>query len=486
MAAIPFDYVIVGGGPAGRTLALRLVAGAPAPVSVALVDAGGADTVNPGRARGSLLRRGRTARLPPAVSVPQPGLNGRVLVLSDRSLAARVGLGGEPPGWGDPAWSIEGLPLWGDAGLPLDHGPRHGAAASAEEPAGPWPQACLEAAGQAGIPWVSCGDGPGPQAPWHFDPPATGGDETAHAARLPADARIEAWTGSRALRLLFDGKRAIGVEVARGDGSLESLDARREVILCAGALGNPHLLQVSGVGDGAAVQKAGIRFKHHLPGVGANLHDRLGFEFRHEMRGGVPLAAMAADGLSRLSPGTGRPEVQWRLACGLAGPRRPLWPWCRSSVVSLRFGLIRPASRGGLMAQGPDVRDPPRIDPGHLDDPDDMERMVQAYRQGRRLLEAPALADRLGRDLATAGVRGGLAEREAIRDLSGSLGHFAGTCRMGEDAMAVVDGDLKVHGLQGLRVVDASVLPALAGGRPEALSVWLAGHAAEAILADLR
>jgi choline dehydrogenase-like flavoprotein len=191
-------------------------------------------------------------------------------------------------------------------------------------------------------------------------------------------------------------------------------------------------------------------------------------------------------GLSRLAPGMGRPEVPWRLACGLDGPRRPLPPWCRSGVVFLRFGLLRPASRGLLMAQGPDVRDPPRIDPGHLDDPDDMDRMVQAYRQGRRLLEAPALAVRLGRDLATAGVSGGLAEREAIRDLSDSLGHFAGTCRMGDDALAVVDGHLKVHGLQGLRVADASVLPALAGGSPEALSMWLAERAAEAILAGLR
>ena len=457
MADTPaFDYVIVGGGLAGRTLARCLADGSEA-VSVALV----AESAPVGGGGWFASRRPS----PLAFSLPQPGLNGRSVPLQDAWLTPAIA-DQEAGDWGDPAWCFEAL----DPPLPGPAPPAAGPEVERLSPAGgPWQTAFLNAADETGLLLAPSGrEAPPPEA-------------------LDLPACVAPWTGAQVLRLRFDGRRAVGVDLRCEDGSALSLAARREVLLCAGALRNPQLLQVSGVGDGAAVQKAGIRFKHHLPGVGAHLQDRLGFSagFR-VVGGGADADAAAFKGLLRLAAGSARPEAHWQFACGLADTRwRAGWPW-RRRLASLRTGLLQPASCGWVQAAGPDALVPPQVHPGHFDDLSDLDRSVDLYRQVQRFLLARAWAGRLANDLAKPATGDGLAIREDLRERSVSLSHFAGTCRMGDDALAVVDAGMRVHGLQAVRVVDASVLPALAGGSPAAHARLLAEWAAKRVLADIR
>jgi choline dehydrogenase-like flavoprotein len=136
-----------------------------------------------------------------------------------------------------------------------------------------------------------------------------------------------------------------------------------------------------------------------------------------------------------------------------------------------------------VLVQSGDIRDVPLIDPKYFDDPDDLEVLVEGWKLTQRLLQAPAIASRLKRDLFTPGVASDHEIREVIRNRADTIYHPSGTCRMGGDAMAVVDAALRVHGLQGLRVVDASVMPTLIGGNTNAPTIMIAEKAADLILA---
>lgn len=479
-SAAEFDCVIVGGDEAARLLAHRLSQSRLA-LSVALIEPGGAEG-------GGLLRRlrslGRGLDVESFASVPQPGLNGRVVSQTrDRALSDVAALPrSDCDDWaaqGNPGWSFDGLRpffLSGRNALP--------------DAADPWQAAWLEGAQQAGL--MNEGDpGDADCEGLGVRPRALG---AADSVALLGSARLSLQPRTQALRVLFEGRRAVGVEVRRSDGRIDTLRSRGEVLLCAGAYRSAHLLQVSGVGDGAAVQKTGIRFKHHLPGVGRNLQDHLAFSFGYWPAAGAlagwrgpPWARsqplIECGGFLRLDAAATRPHVQLQFQRGAAVPGRWATHW--RAALSLRFHLLRPASRGSVVAVSPDAGDAPLIDPRYFDDPDDMDRMVQAYRLGQRLLQAPALAARLGRDLVTFQVSRPIEIRERMRDLAVSLGHPAGTCRMGPDELAVVDERLRVHGLQGLRVADAAVMPTLAGGDMPAATRLVVEKAAALVLADV-
>ena len=525
-----FDYVIVGGGSAGCVLANRLSAD-PA-TTVALLEAGSDGT-------GLLLRVpvGAVATLPRPwhnwafESVPQPGLNGRQAYQprgktlgGSSAINAMIYTRGHRSDYdhwaalGNPGWSYdEVLPYFRKA----EHNERlHDAFHGQGGPLNvadlrtdnPWHARLIEGAREAGFPISDDFNGAEQEGFGLYQVTQKDGERwsaaRAYVHPVLADRpNLQVFAETHALRVLFDGKRATGVEVEQ-KGSVFTVGARRETILSCGALQTPQLLLVSGVGDGAMLQKTGIRLRHHLPGVGRNLQDHLDFTFAHhvpdtalfgltppgwwptlrdvlryrnERRGRFTSNFAEAGGFLRLTPDSAVPEVQLHVVMAVVDDH--------ARKLHLRHGLschvcvLRPKSRGTVTVAGDDMREPPVIDPKYLEHPDDIEQMVGGYHLARRLLDAPAIRSRLGRDLFTEGVESEAEVREVIHARAETIYHPVGTCRMGADDEAVVDAMLRVRGIGGLRVVDASVMPTLVGGNTNAPVIMIAEKAAEMILA---
>jgi len=526
-----FDYVIVGGGSAGCVLANRL--SADPHTTVALLEAGGDGT-------GLLLRVpiGAVATLPRPLhnwafeSVPQPGLNGRrayqprgKTLGGSSAINAMIYTRGHRSDYdhwaalGNTGWSYdEVLPYFRKA----EHNERltdefHGQGGPLNvadlRTDNPWHATLIEGARQAGFPITDDFNGAEQEGFGLYQVTQKDGERwsaaRAYVHPVLADRpNLQVFPETHALRVLFDGKRATGVEVVQ-KGNVFTVNARRETILSCGALQTPQLLQVSGVGDGGFLQKTGIRLRHHLPGVGRNLQDHLDFTFGHrvpdtalfgltppgwlpglrdvfryrrERRGRLTSNFAEAGGFLRLTPDSPVPEVQLHVVMALVDDH--------ARKLHFRHGLschvcvLRPKSRGTVTIAGGDMREPPVIDPKYLDHPDDIEGMVAGYHLARKLLDAPAIRSRLGRDLFTEGVESEAEVREVIHARAETIYHPVGTCRMGVDDEAVVDAALRVRGLVGLRVVDASVMPTLVGGNTNAPVIMIAEKAAEMIRAD--
>ena len=333
---------------------------------------------------------------------------------------------------------------------------------------------------------------------------------TASAYLRPALARpnLTVLTNALSTRVRFDGQRAVGVDYTRlGQGG--AAEAAREVILCGGAINSPQLLLLSGVGPADELRQTGVRVVHDLPGVGRNLQDHLGTFVRYEITqpislyGATPelLAEIQAEfetrrqglftsniaeagAFLRLGAGRGRPELQGFFLpyCLTEAPNEAFQPYCHG--VSFVFYVNRPASRGTIRLASADPLDQPLIDPAYLTDPADMPLFVAGIRRTRQMLAAKPLGDLLGRELGP----GADAESdEAIAAYvsergSGTIFHPVGTCKMGVDGQAVVDPTLRVRGLEGLRVADASIMPTLIGGNTNAPTIMIAEKAAAMIL----
>ena len=324
-----------------------------------------------------------------------------------------------------------------------------------------------------------------------------------------ANLRVE--TDARATRILFEGKRAVGVEYRQGK-DIKQIRARREVIVSSGAFQTPQLLMLSGVGDSAALAKHGIASTHHLPGVGQNLQDHPDFvfgftsdaphfaglslsgiarifkgiaQYRRERRGPMTSNVAECGGFLKTRPDLDVPDIQLHFCMAMIADhgRKPRW----GTGFSCHVCLLRPASRGSVWLQSADPLAPPAIDPNFLGEESDLDSMVAGVKMTRRLLDAPALKALQTSDVFTEGVETDDDIRKVLRNYVDTVYHPVGTCKMGvNDPMAVVDPKLKVYGLEGLRVVDASVMPTLIGGNTNAPTIMIGEKAADMIKAEMR
>ena len=303
--------------------------------------------------------------------------------------------------------------------------------------------------------------------------------------------------------------RAVGLSYLKGGAkhhTQHTLSARREVLLCAGALQSPQILMLSGIGPAAHLAEHGIAVRHDLPGVGENLHDHIDvvqlydtpklsdffglslkgainalkgvLEWRKQRTGILTTNFAEVGGFIKSSEDQPRPDLQLHFVIGklVNHGRTPTF----GHGFSCHVCLLNPASRGTLRLASNKPNDAPLIDPAFLKDPADMARLVAGFKHMRRILQAPALAALGGRELLSANVHTDAQIEAFIRQYADTIYHPVGTCKMGSasDPLAVVDAQLRVHGVAGLRVVDASIMPEVVRGNTNAPVVMIAEQAA--------
>jgi choline dehydrogenase len=530
MTAAAWDYVIVGAGTAGCVLANRL--SADGRHAVLLLEAGPPDTypwihVPIGYAK-TMFHPVYNWRFK---TEPDPNMNGREIYWpSGRTLGGSSAINGliyirghrdDYDHWaalGNPGWSYaEVLPYF----RKLEHNVRgasewHGADgplwASDIAVKHELVEALIAAAGELGIPRNDDFNGPVQEGVGYYQLTTRDGFRcsTAVAYLRPARARrnLDIETNAHATRLHFDGRRARGVAF-RQHGREVAVEARREVILAAGALQSPHLLQLSGVGAPAVLQALGIPVVHALPGVGENLQDHL--QLRVIFRCTKPITtndvlksfwrkmAMGANYIltrtgqmsiginqggmfARTDPALARPDVQFHLATlssDMAGS-----PVHTFSGFTMSVCQLNPESRGHLRPRSLDPLAAPAIQPNYLATPKDRATAVAGVRLARRLAATRALAPYVaGEYLPGSDATTDDHLLEFARNKGATIFHPAGTCKMGPaaDPLAVVDPELRVHGLEGLRVVDCSVMPTLVSGNTNAPVIMIAEKAADLI-----
>ncbi|GAB1391747.1 MAG: choline dehydrogenase [Rubrivivax sp.] len=528
-----FDYLIVGAGSAGCVLAARL--SEDPSVSVCLVEAGPADRSVLIHCPGGLALMARQTGINWAFqTTPQPGLagrrgyqpRGRVLGGSS-SINAMIYIRGQHEDYdfwaeqGNPGWSWDevkpfflkaehnerGSNAWHARGGPLN-------VADLRSP-NPLSAAFVQAGQQAGWPLNADFNGATQEGVGLYQVTQKNGERwsAARAYLAPSLGRsnLQVLTGARVLRVLFEGRRACGLEIQQG-GARRELQARREVILAAGALQSPQILQLSGVGAGSALQRLGIAVVHDLPAVGEHLHDHLdsiivvdaprmaqsfglsfggvmrlaraAVEWRTQRSGMLTTNFAEAGGFIRSRPEEPAPDLQLHFVVGKLADhgRRTLL----GHGISCHVCVLRPKSRGRITLASADPLAAPQIDPGYLSDPDDLPRMVRGVKLMRSLLQQPALAAYGGRERPeSAGAQTDAQIEAFIRGHADTIYHPVGSCRMGPaEAGNVVDARLRVHGLQGLRVVDASIMPRVTSGNTNAPVIMIAEKAAAMIRAD--
>lgn len=293
-------------------------------------------------------------------------------------------------------------------------------------------------------------------------------------------------TGALVTRLLFEGTRAIGVEYLHG-GTLHQARVSQEVILSAGAFDSPKLLMLSGIGDAEHLQALDIPVIADLPGVGQNLQDHILVCVVQAATQDVHPASTSNGvevGLFLHSEGNleSAPDLQFFFGpIQFLSPGYPPADFGFTGAVS----LTRPQNIGSVSLQSPDPKDPPTIRMNYLQIQADVRKLVEGVKLMRQLFQSNAFNDFRGKEIAPgADIQSDAALVAYIRDTCSTVWHPVGTCKMGIDSMAVVDPELRVHGIQGLRVVDASIMPTITTGNTNAPTIMIGEKAADLIKAE--
>jgi choline dehydrogenase len=326
-------------------------------------------------------------------------------------------------------------------------------------------------------------------------------------ARGRPNLRIE--TKAFATKLLFEGNRCVGVAF-RQQGRDRQVMAAREVILSGGTINSPHLLQVSGVGSGAHLKSIGVAVVHDLPGVGANLSDHYAIRISHRAkdavsinelsrgmrlvgeiarwltmgRGALTFGVSSAQAFARSREGLASPDIQL-LFSPASYDQNKFGELEREPGMTIAVSIARPESRGTIMAKSPDPFVRPSLMPNYLSVPNDLRVALAGVAIARRIFAAPALARHSVQEITPGpGVTTQETLADYIRQQGTTIYHIVGTCRMGEDPMAVVDSRLRVRGLSGLRVIDASIMPAVTTANTNAPTIMIAEKGAAMIRQD--
>ena len=522
-----FDYIVVGGGSAGSVMASRLTED-PA-LSVCLIEAGGTgdDIFIRAPALVAAMVSGRPKINNWAFHTePQPGLNGRKgfqprgkALGGSSAINAMLYVRGHPADYdewaslGCEGWDWESvLPYFQKSennarGADALHGSTGPLQVSDQSEPRPIAQAYLDACSQMQLPQTADFNGPEQegaglyQVTQFHDGPSKGERCSAAAAYLGKHVRqrenLTIVTGAHVTKIVTDGKRAIGVEYTakRRD---QTAKARREVILSSGAFGSPQLLMLSGIGPEAELRAHGIDPVHVSEEVGQNLQDHLdyilsykskrkdtvglnprgiwqllqaGFQWKKDGTGLFASPMAEGGGFFKTSPDLSRPDIQFHLVIGIVDDHMRKIHLAHG--FSCHVCVLRPESRGHVGLQSANPKAPPRIDPNYLSSEKDLEVMKKGARLMQQVMETEALAPWRGKWLYAHDGSDAAFEAD-IRSRADTIYHPVGTCRMGSDKDAVCDTQGRVKGMEGLRVVDASLMPTLIGGNTNAPTIMMA------------
>jgi choline dehydrogenase len=534
------DYVIIGAGSAGCVVASRLSADPRGRILV--LEAGGND-------------RSPWVRMPigygksfyhPALnwrylSEPVPELGGRQaycprgrVIGGSSSINAMVFIRGQPedfdeweafgnPGWGYrdvlPAFrrmedNMAGEDEWRGKGGPLS-------VSDVSSSVHPLCRNFIDAGVAAGLPRNPDFNGERQEGVGVYQITTRNGwrASAASAYLRPAmrRANLRVLVKAQATRILFDGQRATAVEYARG-GRTFTVRIRKELVVSAGAVNTPQLLQLSGVGDPEILKRHGIGIVHALPKVGENLQDHLGFDHLYRSRrptlnnqlrpwwgrlivganylltrgGPLALSVNQAGGFFRTDPARARPNMQLYFSPlsyirATPGKRQLMRPDPYPGFL-LGVSNCHPKSRGHVRIRSADPFEAPAIQPNYLAEREDLDELAEAAGFLRRLAAQEPMAEIIEEELQPgAGVATRAEIEQDIRERSGSVFHLSGTCAMGPDTKeAVVDARLRIHGLENVRVVDASIFPRLVSGNTNAASIMVGEKGSEFLLEDSR
>jgi choline dehydrogenase-like flavoprotein len=519
-----YDYVIVGAGSAGCVLANRL--SEDPSTRVLLIEAGGKDRSPNIKIPAAFPKQFHTKLDWDFATEPEPHVDNRPQYIprgkslgGSSSMNAMLYVRGRPLDY--EGWAAQGAPGWGYAdvlpyfkksednvrGASEFHGVGGPLRVSEQRSPRPMCSGLLEACAAAGIPRIADYNGPEQDGASMFQVTQRNGRRwsTADAFLRPVlgRANLDVRLNATVLGLELDGNRAIGVRLRRGRGGDDVVRADREVVLCAGAIGSPQLLLLSGIGPPDELKQVGVQPRHELRGVGRNLQDHPFLTIIWEvtdqrtlygadkpkplaewvLRRTGPLSSTVAEVVAFVRTRGGLPAADIQFHMGAAYFEDHGAEEYDGHCMVIAPVLVAPQARGQVWLRSADPTDKPRIITNALGPPEDLASMLAGMRLAREIAGQSPLRETIVKELKPG--PDAVDDEELAADLRRRLMliyHPVGTCRMSDtDEAAVVDSQLRVHGLEGLRVADASIMPVIPGGNTNAPTIMIAEKAADLI-----